>query len=68
MYASGLFGEASGKPMPVAVETFHALRQRQTTDRPVDPEGRKARVNLLNWDGKGEPDGLFPSRESEDRR
>ncbi len=68
MYASGPFGEASGKPMPVAVETFHALKQRQTTDQPVDPEGRKARVNLLNWDGKGEPVGLFPPREGGDRR
>ncbi len=68
MYASGPFGEASGRPMPVAVETFHALRQRQTADRPVDPGERGARVNLLNWDGKGEPPGLFPQRDSEGQR
>ncbi|HEX8860710.1 MAG TPA: nitrate reductase subunit beta [Actinomycetes bacterium] len=68
MYASGPFGEASGRPMPVAVETFHALKQRQTADRPVDPGERGARVNLLNWDGKGEPPGLFPQRDGEDRR
>ena len=28
--ASGPFGEASGRPMPVAVENFHALKARQT--------------------------------------
>jgi nitrate reductase beta subunit len=60
MYASGPFGEASGRPVPVAVETFHALKNRQTADRPVDPGRRGARVNLLNWDGKGHPEGLFP--------
>ena len=32
MYESGPFGEASGGPVPVAVETFHALRQRQTSE------------------------------------
>ena len=29
---SGPFGEASGRPTPVAVETFQALRERQTSD------------------------------------
>ena len=32
MYDSGSFGEACGRPVPVAVETFHALKQRQTSD------------------------------------
>ena len=32
MYESGSFGEACGRPVPVAVETFHALKQRQTSD------------------------------------
>ena len=51
IYESGPFGEASGRPIPVAVENFHALKQRQTTEVliPVDA----VRVNLLNWDGKG---------------
>jgi nitrate reductase beta subunit len=66
MYASGPFGEASGRPTPVSVETFHALKQRQTTEGIADPEQPGARVNLLNWDGKGVPAGLFPPR-SEDR-
>ncbi|MFI6596620.1 nitrate reductase subunit beta [Nonomuraea sp. NPDC050536] len=53
---NGPFGEASGLPDPVAVENFHALKQRQEGDR------LSGRVNLLNWDGKGLPDGLFPPK------
>lgn len=59
---SGPFGEASGRPTPVSVETFHALRDRQTTEGIADPERPGARINLLNWDGRGRPDGLFPPR------
>jgi nitrate reductase beta subunit len=62
MVGSGPFGEASGRPMPVSVETFHALRARQTSDEIADPGRPGARINLLNWDGKGRPDGLFPPR------
>jgi nitrate reductase beta subunit len=62
---SGPFGEASGRPAPVSVETFQALRDRQTSEHLVDPGDRRARINLLNWDGKGRPAGLFPpSREA----
>jgi nitrate reductase / nitrite oxidoreductase, beta subunit len=60
MLDSGPFGEASGRPVPVSVETFHALRNRQTADEPTDSSGLRGRVNLLNWDGKGTPGGLFP--------
>ncbi len=63
---SGPFGEASGQPRPVAVETFHALKERQESGALVDPADREGRVNLLNWDGKGLPTGLFP-RKKEDR-
>ncbi|HEU4674516.1 MAG TPA: nitrate reductase subunit beta [Motilibacteraceae bacterium] len=62
MYGSGPFGEASGRPTPVSVETFHALKQRQQGEGIADPESPRARVNLLNWDGKGTPEGLFPPR------
>ncbi len=64
MYLTGSkpFGEASGRPVPVAVETFHALRHRQTSDEPAGPETAARRVNLLNWDGQGRPPGLFPPR------
>jgi nitrate reductase beta subunit len=65
MYESGPFGEASGRPVPVSVETFHALKDRQTTGQVADPERPGARVNLLNWDGKGRPAGLFPPRRTE---
>ncbi len=63
MYESGPFGEASGRPAPVAVETFNALKQRQTSDSttPTTASGElRGRVNLLNWDGRGAPPGLFP--------
>lgn len=64
MYLTGSkpFGEASGRPVPVAVETFHALRHRQTDDQAASPETVSHRVNLLNWDGQGSPAGLFPPR------
>jgi nitrate reductase / nitrite oxidoreductase, beta subunit len=59
-YEQGPFGEASGRPSPVAVETFQALRQRQTSESSVSGQELQGRVNLLNWDGKGTPDGIFP--------
>lgn len=64
MGGSGPFGEGSGPGFvePVAVENFHMLQVRQTADTVAEPATRKAKVNLLNWDGKGAPDGLFPPR------
>ncbi len=61
MGGAGPFGSSSGRSVPVAVENFHALANRQTADRPSTP----GRVNLLNWDGNGAPDGLFPPRDEE---
>ncbi|WP_019633354.1 nitrate reductase subunit beta [Actinomadura atramentaria] len=58
----GPFGEASGRPERASVESFHALRDRQTGGALVHPADRKGRVNLLNWDGQGRPGGLFPHR------
>ncbi|HEY5854894.1 MAG TPA: nitrate reductase subunit beta [Aldersonia sp.] len=55
MYTSGPFGEASGAPVPVAVENFQALRERQHTEEMSVTATRPSRVNLLNWDGKGSP-------------
>ncbi|WP_414166571.1 nitrate reductase subunit beta [Streptoverticillium reticulum] len=66
MGGSGPFGESSGGPAPVAVENFRALHERQTSDAPTTPTGRADRVNLLNWDGKGRPAGLFPPATAED--
>jgi nitrate reductase beta subunit len=62
MGGSGPFGAASGPPVAIAVENFRMLRNRQTADAGVDPATPRARVNLLNWDGKGRPEGLFPPR------
>jgi len=62
---SGPFGEASGTPAPVAVENFHALKDRQGAGALADPGDRSGRVNLLNWDGKGLPDGLFPKNKED---
>ena len=61
MYESGPFGEASGGPVPVAVETFHALRQRQTGEGMAANAENPSRVNLLNWDGRGSADGDVPA-------
>lgn len=67
MYESGSFGEASGRPVPVAVETFHALKDRQTADQATTSEHLRGRVNLLNWDGNGRPQGLFPESDDHDQ-
>jgi nitrate reductase beta subunit len=57
----GPFGESSGGVTPIAVENFQMLKDRQTADSPTAPSD-PGRVNLLNWDGKGAPSGLFPPR------
>jgi nitrate reductase beta subunit len=62
MYQTGPFGEASGESVPIQVETFHMLRERQTADEFTEAGDEPRRVNLLNWDGKGRPAGLFPPR------
>ncbi|OXS84089.1 nitrate reductase subunit beta [Kocuria marina] len=66
MGQTGVFGEASGRPMPVAVENFAALRARQTGEDPTGNDQLAGRVNLLNWDGKGTPAGLFPAQPERD--
>ena len=58
-----LFGEGSGMPTPVAVENFQMLQQRQTGEDLVGGGDKRGRVNLLNWDGRGMPEGLFPDGE-----
>jgi nitrate reductase beta subunit len=62
MGGSGPFGEASGTPAPISIENFHMLRDRQTADSVAAPDDKQKRVNLLNWDGKGRPEGLFPPK------
>jgi nitrate reductase beta subunit len=60
MGGAGIFGEGSGPSVPIAVENFQMLANRQTSDSMASPDDKRARVNLLNWDGKGTPQGLFP--------
>ena len=60
MGGSGPFGEGSGAPTPIAVENFQLLKDRQTAETLAAPGDKASRVNLLNWDGKGSPAGLFP--------
>lgn len=55
-----IFGEGSGTPTPIAVENFRMLQNRQLSDTLAAPEDASKRVNLLNWDGRGAPTGLFP--------
>ena len=38
------------------------LQARQTADTLVGGGSKEGRVNLLNWDGKGMPEGLFPGQ------
>ncbi len=61
MGGGGPFGEGSGASTPIAVENFRMLKDRQTSDTAAGPPQAHTRVNLLNWDGRGAPDGLFPT-------
>ena len=66
---TGVFGEGSGGLTPVAVENFRMLQERQTSDAMAGDElvgggSKKGRVNLLNWDGRGVPEGLFPKKDA----
>ena len=66
MVGSGPFGEASGRPMPVSVETFHALRDRQTSDQVTDP-GRPRRPGQPAQLGRqGPPRRAVPARNATD--
>jgi len=67
MGGSGPFGEGSGAPVPIAVDNFTMLRDRQTSDTVVATDDKKGRVNLLNWDGRGRPTGLFPAAPDGDK-
>ncbi|MDO5735403.1 MAG: nitrate reductase subunit beta [Propionibacteriaceae bacterium] len=51
MGGSGPFGEASGGPVPVAIESFNALRDRATADTAASSESLRDRTGETNWDG-----------------
>jgi nitrate reductase beta subunit len=56
MYESGPFGEASGRPIPVAIETYSALKARQQADEAASTDQLHHRTGLLNWDGNQDPE------------
>jgi nitrate reductase beta subunit len=60
-----IFGEGSGSLTPVAVENFQMLKERQTSDTLPGGGTKQGRVNLLNWDGKGMPEGMFPTKDGD---
>ncbi len=51
MGQSGPFGEASGGPVPVAIESFNALRDRANADTAASSKTLKDRTGEKNWDG-----------------
>ena len=55
MYESGPFGEASGRPVPVAIETYSALKARQRAEEAASADQLQHRVGLLNWDANQDP-------------
>ena len=59
-----IFGEGSGStPTPIAAENLRVRREALTADSidELPPDNPlRGRVNLLNWDGRGMPDGIFP--------
>ncbi|WP_037365193.1 nitrate reductase subunit beta [Nakamurella lactea] len=62
MGGSGPFGEGSGQQsVPVAVENFAVLQERQQADSLGGVAGGNA-VTLVSWDGKGSPKGMFRRR------
>ncbi|MEU7040780.1 nitrate reductase subunit beta [Streptomyces varsoviensis] len=69
-YGGGRNGSGAG---PVGIEAFHAPPVTgpgapglpDTPDASAD--GLRGRLNLLNWDGRGTPRGLFPRRPETER-
>ena len=57
----------AARPVPVAVENFQMLKNRQEADsldtQLIGGGNKLGRVNLLNWDGRGMPEGLFPDKD-----
>ena len=62
MGGSGPFGESSGGSTPDRGGELPHARAAADRGRAVTPGGQASRVNLLNWDGKGGTEGLFPAR------
>ncbi|MFE5769636.1 nitrate reductase subunit beta [Streptomyces sp. NPDC056485] len=55
--------DGEGGPGMYTAETFHAPPAAPGPDAEPEPGSLSGRVNLLNWNGRGAPAGLFPRRE-----
>ena len=53
-------GSSDGVADPSDITVIEERGERAVVEV-VSPTGR-ARVNLLNWDGKGRPEGMFPAK------
>ena len=56
-----LVDELRADALDQMVEKFHL-----TDTNGAAPEAKSDRINLLNWDGNGSPEGLFPDRPTPD--
>ncbi|MFE7116758.1 nitrate reductase subunit beta [Streptomyces sp. NPDC057654] len=61
MYGAGPGGHGAGS---ANMEAFHAP---PVTAPEAPTDGLRGRLNLLNWDGRGAPRGLFPRRRENER-
>jgi nitrate reductase beta subunit len=50
-FGQGPFGESSGRPIPVAIETFHGLKDRQTSEVLIPLSA--ITINLKSWSNGG---------------
>ena len=69
MGGSGPVGEGSGPMTPVAIENLRVLKARAAESEKaelVSGGSKRGRVNLLSWDGKGIPAGMFPAQSKDE--
>ena len=62
MGGSGPFGEGPAERHRSPWRTSRCSRSARRATRSSTRPTRQSRVNMLNWDGKGAPAGLFPPR------
>ena len=59
--------EEAGCDVHRAGFTVSTRKDRQTSDTMAGPAEKGSRVNLLNWDGKGAPSGMFPPKSGKEK-
>ena len=68
MGGSGPFGESSGGAAPIAVENFHLLRDRQTTDTIVAPADKARGSTCSTGTARAAPRGCSRRAETTGRQ